>query len=216
MEKIKGNTPVLISIILAIIAGVLVFAVVRASAPTVPVVVANETLRVGLELEPGNLTVRNYPASAVPDSSFRSIDQVVGSTVINGPIVKDGIIRAENLSTDGSLLAMLKTFAPNGWSAAELSPGGGAGMTGLKRGDVVDIYTEVGSAKGIAVGAVCKNAIVLQPIDPEKEKPQFIVAVPNEYAPAVAEIVVRNKPMTLILNNPATKQAKKGAAASGI
>ena len=145
------------------------------------------------------LTVTNYPAMMVPNTSFGSINEVVGTTVDNGS-VNGSIIRSENLSDDSALMASLKTYTEGTWTAVELPPGGALGMSGLRRGDKVDIYSEVPMEGGKSVNLVCENAIVLE--KPIKDKSdQFIVAVPKEFAPAVAELIIRNKPMTLTLNN---------------
>ena len=85
--------------------------------------------------------------------------------------------------------------------AIELPPGGAMGMSALRHGDKVDIYSEIiDPNQGTIVGLVCQNAIVLdKPIAEESD--QFIVAVPKENALAVAELIIRGKPMTLALNN---------------
>lgn len=196
MAFIKKNISVIVSIVIALIAGLLVFTIIRAQAPTVPVVVANQNMRVGTVLKSEYLTVKNVPAAAAPGSSFRNINQVVDSTIINGPIIQGDMLRAEHLSTDGSLLSTLKTFSPDGWTAVELPEGAGIGMRGLKRGDSVYIIGEVGSAQGIIVDQIC-SAIVLN--IPDETATQYVVAVPDNYSKAVAEIVVRGKPVTLTL-----------------
>lgn len=200
MELIKKNIPIIISLIIAIIAGFLVYKVVNSMNPTVPVVIAKDNILVGTTIESNMLTVTNYPAMMVPNTSFGSINEVVGTTVINGPIVNGSIIRSENLSDDSALMASLKTYTEGTWTAVELPPGGALGMSGLRRGDKVDIYSDVSMEGGKSVNLVCENAIILE--KPVKDKSdQFIVAVPKEFAPAVAELIVRNKPITLTLNN---------------
>ncbi len=199
MELLKKNLPVVIAIIIAVIASVLIYTIIKAQTPSVPVVYANQILKVGLTITPDQLSVKHLPASAVPSNSFKSVDQVAGSTVYNGPIVKDNVITADHLSTYGSLMATLNTFAPEGWTAVELPSGGGAGMTGIKRGDAVDIYGEVMSGQGTVIGKICGGAIVLNM--PDENKSQFVVAVPDNYAPAVAELIIRDQSMTITLPN---------------
>lgn len=197
MNVVKRNFPIILSVILALIASLLIYSVIKAQSPTVPVVVANQSLRVGVELIPEYLTVKHYPAIAVPKTSFRSIEQVVGKTISVGPIIEGTIVRAENLSEQGSLMATLKAFAPEGWTAVELPAGGGVGMKGVKRGEVIDIYSEVPFENGTIVDKVCEQAIVLS--IPDEVNKQYIVAVPDDYAPAVASLIVRGTPMTITL-----------------
>jgi hypothetical protein len=209
MELIKRNLPLVIAVIIALIASTLIYTIVKAQTPNVPVVYAKEILRVGLTLEPNHLTVKYLPASAVPSNTFRSVDQVIGSTVYNGPIVKDNVITSDHLSTYGSLMSTLNTFAPEGWTAVELPGGGGGGMTGIKRGEAVDIYGEVMSGQGSVIGKICGGALVLSM--PNENSNQFIVAVPDRYAPAVAELIIRDKSITLTLPNtqPIIEAAEK-------
>ncbi len=199
MELLKKNLPVVIALIIAIVASVLIYTIIKAQTPSVPVVYANQILRVGLTITPEHLSVKYLPASAVPSNTFRSADQVVGSTIYNGPVVKDNIITSDHLSTYGSLMATLNTFAPEGWTAVELPGGGGAGMIGIKRGDSVDIYGEVMAGQGTTIGKICGGAIVLSM--PSENNSQFVVAVPDNYAPAVAELIIRDRSMTITLPN---------------
>ncbi|KUG05241.1 hypothetical protein ASZ90_017314 [hydrocarbon metagenome] len=202
MELLKKNLPVVIALVIAIVASVLIYTIIKAQTPSVPVVYANQILRVGLTITPDQVSVKYLPASAVPSNSFRTVDQVIGATVYNGPIVKDNIITSDHLSTYGSLMATLNTFAPEGWTAVELPGGGGAGMNGIKRGDSVDIYGEVMSGQGTVIGKICGGAIVLSM--PSENNSQFVVAVPDQYAPAVAELIIKDRSMTVTLPNNST------------
>lgn len=198
MELLKKNLSIVIAIIIALVASVLIYTIINTQTPNVPVVYANQTLRVGLAVTPDMLSIKHLPASAVPNNTFRSIDQLAGATVYNGPVVKDNIITADHVSTYGSLLATLNTFAPEGWTAVELPAGGGAGMSGIKRGDLVEIYGEVASGQGYVIGKVSEGGAIVLSM-PSENINQFVVAVPDKYAPAVAELIIRGKAMTLTL-----------------
>lgn len=201
MAAIKKNLPIVISLVIAVVAGLLIYSAVRSMSPTIPVVVAKENVMVGQEITKESLTVMQYPKSMVPGTSFGSIEQVVGKAVLNGPIIAGNMVRAENITDDSSLRAALDSFISDpGWTAVELPPGGALGMASLRRGDKVDIYSEIGNDQGMVVGLVCSGAVILdKPVKDQSQ--QFIVAVPKEYAPAVAELIIRAKPMTLTLNN---------------
>ena len=69
-------------------------------------------------------------------------------------------------------------------------------MKGLKE-EIKLIYTaEVFMGSGMGVGLICKDAIVL--IMPNgNEFTQFVVAVPSEYAKALAEVAVRRTNLSL-------------------
>ncbi|NLN48246.1 MAG: hypothetical protein GX154_04005 [Clostridiales bacterium] len=202
MEIIKRNFSIVIALLVAIIAGVLIYFAISSQMSTTPVVVAKNTIIVGKEIKTEDLSVVLYPSSVVPASSFSSVGQIVGSTVINGPIIAGNMVRNENISDASSIRAALETYATEpGWTAIELPPGGAYGMSGLRRGDKVDIYAEVGDPEqGAIISAICQNAIILdKPVAEESD--QFIVAVPLEKATVVAELIIRGKPMTLALNN---------------
>lgn len=201
MEILKKNIPIIISLFIAIVAGVMIYTFLKSASPTIPVVVAKDNIFVGQEITKDTMTVTQYPKSMVPSTSFGSISEVEGKIVVNGPIISGNMVRAENISDSSSLRASLDTYATNpGWTAIELPPGGALGMSSLRRGDKVDIYSELGNEQGMVVGLICQDAIILD--KPVKDKSdQFIVAVPKEYAAKVAELIILNKPMTLTLNN---------------
>lgn len=196
----KLNIPVLISIILACTAGCLVFVLLKSSIPSVPVVTAKQNLSIGAEITESDLQVKQYPSIAVPKSSFRSKEQVIGQTVVAGPIIVDDVVRAEHLSGQGALLATLNTLAPKGWVAVELPETAGQGLKGVRRGNAVDIYAEGTGEQGVAVYAIVKGAKVIGiPSSGDDKSKNYIVAVPEKYASIVAELTVRNKPVTLVL-----------------
>jgi Flp pilus assembly protein CpaB len=199
MEVLKKNFGLVIAIILAIIASLSIYFTIKAMSPTIPVVVANQNLRVGTVITKEVLATKNYSANNIPPTAFTSTKDVIGKTVINGPVVTGDAIRTEHLSLEGSLMAALKTFAPEGWTAVELPAGAGAGLKGLKKGDQVDIYGEIGTAQGTVVSEIVKSAIVLSVPDIENNNPQYILAVPANYAKSIAEVMVRQKPITITL-----------------
>lgn len=166
---------------------------------------AARNLSVGATIGAGDLAVRNVPPSVVPDSAV-SRSEAEGKTVAFGPILAGEIIRKEHLTVSGSLLAALRTYAPEGWSAVELPPDTATGMEGLRRGDRVELYGEIPyGEKGTVVGLIAR-AVILQ--TPEKEgSKQYVVAVPANSAPAVAEAVVRNKKLAVVMPS---KEEKPG------
>mgnify|MGYP000972426805 CR=1 FL=1 len=196
MEILKKNSTIILTVVLAIAAAVIIYFSVKAMSPTTPVVVANQNLNVGTTISKEHLTTRNFPANNIPSTAFSFTQDLVGKTIVNGPVVQGDMIRSEHLSLDGSLMAVLKTYAPEGWTAIAL-PGGE--IRGLKKGDRINIYGEVGTAQGIIVSELVKNAIVLSIPNAEKNTSQYIIAVPDNYAPVVAEITVRGKPIAVTL-----------------
>lgn len=175
--------------------------------PSVPVLVAARNLSVGATIGAGDLAVRNVPPSVVPDSAA-SRSEAEGKTVAFGPILAGEIIRKEHLVASGSLLAALRTYAPEGWSAVELPPDTATGMEGLRRGDRVELYGEVPyGEKGTVVGLIARAVILQTPEAAKEGSKQYVVAVPANSAPAVAEAVVRNKKLAVVLPS---KEEKPG------
>lgn len=220
----KKNLSIVASFILALAAALLVFASVKAMQPSVPVVVAARTLSVGDQIGPADVAVKNMPAAAVSKSALRDKSQAVGKTVAYGPILAGEVVRQEHLLSEGSLLAELRSYAPQGWAAVELPPDTALGMTGLRRGDKVDIYGEVPYGDGSVVSLVAR-AIVLENLSGERsESKRYVVAVPQESAPALAELTVRGKKLTLVLPSEQSEKAAPenqqsaaaGAAPGGI
>ena len=208
MEVLKKNFGLVIAIVLAIIASLSIYFTIKAMSPTVSVVVANQNLRVGSVITKEALIAKNYSATNIPPTAFTSTKDVIGKTVINGPVVAGDAIRSEHLTLDGSLMATLKTYAPEGWTAVELPAGAGAGLKGLKKGDQVDIYGEIGTAQGTVVSEIVKSAIVLSVPDIENNNPQYILAVPANYAKSIAEVMVRQKPITIALPSVPTEAVR--------
>jgi len=196
---LKNNITLLVALLLAVLAGSMVYITLSRQSPSVPVVVAAKNLPIGTVIEKDDITVKMLPPVAVPDSSYRSADKVIGMTVTAGPIVRGDIVRAPHLAVYGSLHSTLQTLAPAGWVAVELPEEAGKGMTGIHRGDKVNICTEVPFGEGTVVDRLVEGAIVISVPDAEKNTANFIVAVPPEYEVPVAELIVRNKPVTITL-----------------
>jgi Flp pilus assembly protein CpaB len=204
------------SFLFALAAALLVYTALNAARPTEAVVVAARTIPVGEVIGPNDVTVKGLPSMAVPASAARREADVVGKTVVAGPVIAGDVVRAEHLSTAGSLAAALQTFAPQGWVAVELPQNTSISMNGLRRGDRVDVYGETPVPQGTVVAKVAEGAVILatpwsgSPTGGQNaaEGPkQYIVAVPPDKAPAIAAMTVLNKRATLVLPSPATPPA---------
>lgn len=207
MEFLRKKIYIVIAIVLALVAGTIVYSVLNASAPTVPVVVASTNLPVGTLITEDKIDIKTLPASAIPENSFRDKTQVAGQTVSGAPILASDIIRTDHLTNGSSMYSTLLSMAPAGWVAIQLPQGKeqSIGLTGLSSGDIVDIYGETGTKEsGLTVGCICPGAIVLAvPSTEEKDQvqnaPQYTVAVPPQYAPVIAETVVRSRQLSIAL-----------------
>lgn len=197
METIRKNLFVILAVVFAITAGVLVYVAVNASSPSVPVVVASKNLGVGTQLALNDLSIKNLPKSAVPSTSFKNPNNIIGKTITAGPIVNGDIIRGEHLSESSSLMSALRAFAFEGWVAAELPANSSLGLIGLKRGDKVDIYGEVAMGEGSIVDILVEGAIILTL--PDDKAKNYVVAIPPEYAKVIAEKIVRSRPVVVVL-----------------
>ena len=213
MVKLKGlslgkNMPVVMSFVFALAAALLVYTALSAARPTEAVVVAVKTISVGETVKQDDVTVKQVPSAAVPASAVRRAADAVGKTVVAGPVIAGDIVRAEHLSTAGSLLAALQTFAPPGWVAVELPQNTAVAMVGLRRGDRVDVYGETPVPQGTTVTKVAEGAVILATPwsgapsgsqgTPEGPR-QYVVAVPPDRAHAIATMTVLNKRATLVL-----------------
>lgn len=209
MGFVKKNAFIILAVVFAITAGMLVFIFVNASTPNVPVVIAAKNLAVGTEITLADVSVKNMPKSAVPSTSFKNPSKVVGQTITAGPIVNGDIIRGEHLSAASSLMATLRTMAPKGWAAVELPANSGAGLQGIKRGDKVNLLGEIGLAEGNMVDVLVEGAVILAVPNKEKEVKNYVVAVAPEYTKAIAEKIVRNKPVVIVLPESIIHQDKQ-------
>lgn len=200
LDIIKKNTPVVVALILALIAGILVYVTLKAAQPSTPVVVASVNLSIGETIAPNSITVKNYPASVVPATSFSSAQQVVGKTVTAAPVLSGDMVRSEHLSVEGSLISALLSFSPPGWVAVELPDGTGMGLGGIRRGDQVNIYADAPQA---GTAPVVKNAVILSTpwtvIGGQEKAKSYVVAVPPDRGPALAELLVLNKRVAIVL-----------------
>lgn len=191
------KTIYIIPVIIAIIAAAIIYFTIKSMYPTVSIVIANQNLKVGTVIGQEHLTYITLPPNAVPPTAYTSSSDVIGKTIINGPIVRGDMIRSEHLSLEGSLMAALKSYAPEGWTAIDIPQGVAVGLKGLRKGDQVNIFGEVPSGQGFIVSEIVKGAIMLYV--PDDDNGQYIVAVPNNYAPVIAEAIIRGKPITLAL-----------------
>ncbi len=182
-----------VPVVIAALAAAIVFFSIKSMSPTASVIVANQNIKVGTVISKEHLATISLPPKVVPLTAFTSASDVVGKTLINGPIVRGDMMRSEHLSLEGSLMASLKSYAPEGWTALELPEGVGYGLLGVRKGDSVNIFGETPAG----VAEIVKGAVVLSV--PEGDYAQYIIAVPDNYSAVIAEVMVRGKPITISL-----------------
>lgn len=216
MSLLKNNKSLILSFLLCVIATGIIFVVLTSMTAQTPVVVANNNLSVGAVITEDDVSVKEINTSAVGESSFASVDKIVGQTVTGGPVLAGDIIHTGHLSNAGSLYTALQTYAPKGWVAVELPQGSALGMKGTKRGDQVNLYGKlpIATGEGTAVLCIVKDAIVLatpwlstnttgssdaSSSSSSSSTKQFVIAVPPGYELAVAEAVVKGQAVTLTL-----------------
>ncbi len=198
-EVLKKNVFVVLFVVLAIIASATIYYTVKAMSPTAPVIVASDTIRVGEVIEKGMLTVKYLPPDVVPPTAYSTAQDLLGKTVVSGPIIYGDMIRQEHLSTVGSLKSLLHTFTPEGWHAIELPAGMGLGLQGLKKGDYVQIYGETFTEEGLMAGIIVPDAILLSVAGYDITEGNHIIAVPKEYVGVIADSLVKGTPLALAL-----------------
>ncbi len=199
IDRLKKNIYVIIFILLAIIATTTIYFSVKALSPTAPVIIAKDNIRVGDMLEKSDLAVQYLPQGSIPPTAFTSEQDIIGKTVVNGPIVSGDMIRQEHLSTAGSIKALLHSFTPEGWHAIELPAGIGLGLQGLKKGDYIQIYGETFEEGGLCASVIVPDAIILSVAGFDLAENNHIVAVPKNYVGIIADSLVKGKPLAIAL-----------------
>lgn len=222
MRSLRNNqaVSVILGVVLAIIAGVMVFVIIQSQAPTVPVVVAVRNINIGEEITEENIDVQNFPASMVPGGALQEEDQAIGMKVSYGPVIKGAMVFQANVSHTGSLRSMLTAYAPVGgdrdmktelttgeWAALEISADNG--IRGLQKGDFVDIYGERPVAPdSIDVGVIVPHALVIEV--PTEKYPRYTLAVEQKYLEAAAEITVRKMNVAVTMSSRQPVVVKDG------
>lgn len=214
MSRIKKYTHVLVAIMLASVAGGMVWYYVKMTVPGVRVVVAAERMAVGTVIDSRQVAVKDYPRSVAPGDALTSLQSVVGKTVISGTIFPGEVIRGGHITADtGSLKAVLTSVAP-GREAVDLPAETAPGMKGIAVGDRVNVFTEVVVQQGrepvTMVDYAAREAYVIR-IPPAAAtggaiagaspalKGAYVIAVTPEEARKVADGIVRGKKFSLTL-----------------
>lgn len=213
MSKLKKISHILIAVILAAAAGGLVWYYVKVSVPSEKVVIVTGKLPIGTVIGEQNVTIKEYPASAIPPDAESSLDKVVGKTIVSGTIFPGDVIRKGHMASDmGSLKAVLSSMAP-GKEAIDLPADAAPGLKGVTAGDLVNVYTEITVGKDTtAVECVAAGAVVLKvplgvsdrdnSLAGQKSAGSFVIAVTPEEAQKVAAGNVMGKKFSISLLPP--------------
>lgn len=105
------------------------------------IVVATQPLEFGSPLTAENLRLQNFPAGAVPEGAFRSIEDALrGGRVALRPIVPNEPVLASKVSGSGGR-AVLSANLAEGMRAVSIAVNEVRGVSGFVRpGDVVDVF----------------------------------------------------------------------------
>lgn len=213
-SRFKKYAHVMMSLVLACLAGLGVYYYVNLSIPSQKVIVSAGRIPVGTTITSQMLRQEVHPKSSLPGDAISNPEEALGRTVTVG-ILENSPVREGHLveSDQGRMSVRLKTIAP-GKNAVDLPPETSPGLFGITIGDVVEIYTETGVADETGRSAanrvekVAENAIVLSTPYSENdsvdqfEKGSFIVAVTPEEEEKIADGIVRGKKFTLFLLPP--------------
>ena len=213
MSKLKKISHILIAILLAAIAGGIVWYYVDINTPSAKVVVAQRKLSIGTVIGPEHVALKDYPASVLPKDAEKSLENVVGKTVVSGTIFQDEVLRQGHTASDlGSLKAVLGSVAP-GREAIDLPAETANGLKGVAVGDRVNVFSEiavqVGKDAATMVDCVAKEAVIIRvpPASVGKDnslaaagvKGAYVIAVTPEEAKKVSEGIVRGKKFSISL-----------------
>jgi len=178
-------------------------ATVKSMTPTKPVVVARSDLQAGHIIQESDITIEKYPQAVLPEGAIADKKGLIGKT-LKKDIFKGDVLRIKHITASTPIPAQLEGYCSKDWGAVELPVGTADGMKTLKPGDKIDIYGEVpvvqGNQTATSVDKIAENAVVL--ITPEKEgRDAYVVAVAPESIPAIAEAVVRDKKLAVVVIN---------------
>lgn len=215
MKSFRRMLPLLFGFILAIAAAATTWIALQSETPMRTVLVATKTLSVGHVITEGDVTVRNFPAEAVPKSALYSMSDVVGKTITGGPVLYGDILRTEHVLTVSSIVSGLATLAPEGWVAVELPADSAKGLKGIRRGDQVAIVTlalqtkdEAGNVIVHDGGLLARKAVILatpwvssggETKSEGSDSGQYVVAVPPYEAVKLAQSEVAGQKVALIV-----------------
>jgi len=213
LSILKKISHILIAILLASMAGGMVWYYVKINTPSEKVVVAAVKLPIGAVIAPEHVVLKDYPASVLPFDAERTLQNVVGKTVVSGTIFQGELLRQGHTASDlGSLKAVLNSMAP-GREAMDLPAETANGLRGLAVGDRVNVFSEiavqVGKDAATMVDCVAKEAVIIRvpPISAGKDnslaaagvKGAYVIAVTPEEAKKVSEGIVRGKKFSISL-----------------
>ncbi|QUD88584.1 Flp pilus assembly protein CpaB [Phenylobacterium montanum] len=167
-------------------------------AGTAPVVVATKPIDRGVALNPTLLRVVNYPADAVPEGAFQSLDQLVGKTATPRTALRamgaNEPVLASKLTGAGAKVNLSGTISP-GMRAVSLRSNDVTGVGGfVLPGDRVDILVTRTAGTGDKASSItqvlAENALVLgvdQTADQASDKPVVTKSVTVEVTPDQAQ-----------------------------
>lgn len=212
MSRLKKISHILIAVLLASMAGGMVWYYVKINTPSEKVVVAAVKLPIGAVIAPEHVALKDYPASVLPEDAEKSLQNVVGKTVVSGTIFQGEVMRRGHTASDlGSLKAVLNSLAP-GREAMDLPAETANGLRGVAVGDRVNVFSEiavqVGKDAATMVDCVAKEAVIVR-VPPAAGKDNslaaatvkgaYIIAVTPEEAKKVSEGIVRGKKFSISL-----------------
>lgn len=213
MFILKKISHILIALLLASTAGGMVWYYVRLNTPSVPVVTVKAgRISTGTVIGREHVELTDYPAALVPADAERSLQNVLGKTIVSGTVFQGEVIREGHMQADtGSLRALLDAVAP-GREAIDLPAETSGGLQGVAVGDRVNVYTEYAMVNGneavTAVDCAAREAIIIKvpsigggrddpPANPVKGS--YVIAITPEEEKRVAEGIVRSKKFTMVL-----------------
>ena len=213
MSSLKKISHILIAVLLASMAGGMVWYYVKINTPSEKVVIAAVKLPIGAVIAPEHVVLKDYPALVLPEDAEKSLLNVVGKTVVSGTIFQGEVMRRGHTASDlGSLKAVLNSVAP-GREAMDLPAETASGLRGVAVGDRVNVFSEiavqVGKDAASMVDCVAKEAVIVRvpPASSGKDnslaaaavKGAYIIAVTPEEAKKVSEGIVRGKKFSISL-----------------
>jgi pilus assembly protein CpaB len=154
-------------------------AVAAPEVSTIEVLIANQDIEFGAEIEPQMLAFQAWPRDAVPPGAFTQLSAVTGDEQTEPrrartKLYKGEVLLAPKLSNFGEKVTIVQSLGPNS-RAISIKVTADTGVGGfVTPGDKVDVILTHGKAEELKTVTIIQNVRVIgvdQEANAEKEKP---------------------------------------------
>lgn len=165
MSNWKGFGLLLLAAVLAVAAGGVAYLYLKGTSAvasgqaidTLPVVVCNEDLTFGTELEDGHLRIVPFPKNSIPMGAYATPDSIIGQTTKVFLVAGEPVLASKLSSIGGGLSVRV----PEGMRASSVEVNEVSGVSGfVLPGDRIDILCTIDNAPGQSQGVAVTKTIL--------------------------------------------------------